>query len=126
MAMSETFAPVSANLPSHMLLASLSASLLPQLRETLAPLRPFSVFVCAATRWGTGSELSYRGQRVRVDAQVARVEITCAEPRVEAIMKALNPLLARPAGEHSPVGTLLVFPLSYVVAPSAPAIEVTR
>lgn len=126
MPMHETPAPVSGDLPSHMLVLSLSASLLPQLRETLAPLRPFSVCVCAATSWGSGSELSYRGQRVRFDAQVARVEITCAEPRLEAIMKALDPLLPRPSGQRSPAGTLLVFPLSYVLAPSAPAMQVTR
>ena len=79
---------------TYCVVAAANARLLPQLREALAPLRASSVLVSLAMNWAeAGQELTYRGHRFRRDLEIARVEITCRERDVEAILAAISRVL---------------------------------
>ena len=65
----------------------------PRLREALSSIRPLSVTASEATSWSGHRDVSYRGVRTQIDAQVVRLEIACDERQVAAILDAIASLL---------------------------------
>jgi len=109
-----------ASATSHLVLIVESCTLT-KLRELLEPLRPLHVTVSTAMSWGdAGPELSYRGQRMRRDRSVARVEIGCSEGQAERIASILRSALQ--AGVLDGRGSAAV-PSLMVGAPHAVLVE---
>ena len=91
-------------------IATADSRLLPKLREALEPMHPRSIVVSAAVSWSDlGTGITYRGQSLRLDLQVARVEILCSERQVDAIVGVINKLLVPEGHADRAEGTVAAF-----------------
>jgi hypothetical protein len=97
----------------YQVVATMESSMLPQMRAVLATLHPLSVVVSSAVSWsGGGDEIRYRGQSCRLDRQIARMEITCAEVKVDWIVNAIDRVLTGGRSRERGLGTVVAFPIA--------------
>lgn len=98
--------------PEYRVVATMGRHLLPRVRDALGAIRPSSVHVFAAEAWSGGLELAYRGQKVRFDREVARLEVACTRRQVDRVANAIEAILAEAGHSANAAGGVLAFCVS--------------
>jgi hypothetical protein len=102
---------------TYRVLVTVDAQRIGQLREVLTAIQPLSVVVTPGVSGNDPKQrVSYRGREHRLDRQVVRIEITCAERDVDWIVGAIDRVVSQHEALVRGEDPVVVVPIAFANA----------